>query len=249
MANCMLLSAEFQTHQLLLWCLNNPDGFTRKHCVLGSVVTFHVHFVQNHEISVPPNILCKAWVGHQCRGDQHLILGGRSTINVERINNQCSGDQLLIHLHWNVISCHFGLALQCQLIRHKDKHCNWWAFTYQIMCSPMANCMLLSAEFSDLSALAVCLNNPDGFTRNVVFQEVLWLSMYTLSRTMRSHWPQTFCAKHGLATSVIKKFKTSWVAINIFMIWAGYIIFNYLYGSFGKITKNRMCKANYFGES
>ena len=33
-----------------------------------------------------------------------------------------------------------------QLISHKDKHCNSWAFTYQIMCSPMANCMLLSAQ-------------------------------------------------------------------------------------------------------
>ena len=41
------------------------------------------------------------------------------------------------------------------------------------------------SRVTDPSALAVCLNNPDGFTRNV-FQEVLWLSMYTLSRTMRS---------------------------------------------------------------
>ena len=38
-------------------------------------------------------------------------------------------------------------------------------------------------------------------TRNIVFQEVLWLSMYTLSRPMRSLCPRTFCAKHGLATS------------------------------------------------
>ena len=53
---------------------------------------------------------------------------------------------LNFHLHWNVISFHFILALQCQLIRHKDKHCNLWASTYPIMCSPMANLMLLSAE-------------------------------------------------------------------------------------------------------
>ena len=44
-------------------CLNNPDGFTRN-IVSGSFVTFHVHFVQNHEISVPPDILCEARVGH-----------------------------------------------------------------------------------------------------------------------------------------------------------------------------------------
>ena len=50
------------------------------------------------------------------------------------------------HLHWNIISSHFTLALQCQPIRHKDKPLNLWAFTYQIMCSPMTNCMLLSAE-------------------------------------------------------------------------------------------------------
>ena len=42
---------------------------------------------------------------------------------------------------------------------------------------------------TDPSVLAVCLNSPDGFTRNIVFQEVLWLSMYTLSRTMRSLCP------------------------------------------------------------
>ena len=36
-------------------CLNNPDGFTTKYCVSGSFVTLHVHFVQNHEIFVPPN--------------------------------------------------------------------------------------------------------------------------------------------------------------------------------------------------
>ena len=54
------------------------------------------------------------------------------------------------------------------------------------------------------SALAVCLNNPDEFTRNIVFQEVLWLYMYTLSRTMRSLCPQTFNVKHGSATSLHK---------------------------------------------
>ena len=57
------------------------------------------------------------------------------------------------------------------------------------------------SRVTDLSALAVCLNNPDGFTRNIVFQEVVWLSMYTLSRTMRSLCPQIFRMKHGLATS------------------------------------------------
>ena len=29
------------------------------------------------------------------------------------------------------------------------------------------------SRVTDLSALAVCLNNSDGFTRNIVFQEVL----------------------------------------------------------------------------
>ena len=28
------------------------------------IVTFHVHFVQNHVIYVPPDILCGARVGH-----------------------------------------------------------------------------------------------------------------------------------------------------------------------------------------
>ena len=61
----------------------------------------------------------------------------------------------------------------------------------------------------DPSALAVCLNNPDGFTRNIVFQEVLCLYMYTLSRTMKSLCPppQTFRAKHGLATSFSNIYK------------------------------------------
>ena len=45
------------------------------------------------------------------------------------------------------------------------------------------------SRVTDPSALTVYLNNPDGFTRNIVFQEVLWLSMYTLSRTMRSLCP------------------------------------------------------------
>ena len=57
----------------------------------------------------------------------------------------------------------------------------------------------------DPSALAVCLNNPEGFTRNIQFQEVFQLSMYTLSTTMRLLYPQTFHVKHGLATSVKKK--------------------------------------------
>ena len=63
------------------------------------------------------------------------------------------------------------------------------------------------SRVTDPSALAVCLNNWDGFTRNIVFQEVLWLSMYTLSRTMRSLCPQTFRAKHGLTTSYLKQFQ------------------------------------------
>ena len=45
------------------------------------------------------------------------------------------------------------------------------------------------SRVTDPSALAVCLNNPDGFTRNIVFQEVLWLYMYTFSRTMKSLCP------------------------------------------------------------
>ena len=58
------------------------------------------------------------------------------------------------------------------------------------------------SRVTDPSALAVCLNNPDGSTRNIVFQEVLWLSMYTLSKTMRSLCPQKFHGKHGSATSI-----------------------------------------------
>ena len=48
---------------------------------------------------------------------------------------------------------------------------------------------------TDPSDLAVCLNNPDGFTRNIVFQEVLWLYMYTLSRMMRSLCPPDILCK------------------------------------------------------
>ena len=55
---------------------------------------------------------------------------------------------------WAKVGKHLGMPCftenipfgKVQLISHKDKHCNLWAFTYQIMCSPMANCMLLSAE-------------------------------------------------------------------------------------------------------
>ena len=55
----------------------------------------------------------------------------------------------------------------------EGKHCSLWAFTCQLMCSLMANYMLLSVEFRTPSTLAVCLNNPDRFMRNIVFQEVL----------------------------------------------------------------------------
>ena len=40
-------------------CLNNPNGFTRNICVSGSFVTLHVHFVPNHEISVPLTFCAK----------------------------------------------------------------------------------------------------------------------------------------------------------------------------------------------
>ena len=46
------------------------------------------------------------------------------------------------------------------------------------------------SQVQDPSALAVYLNNPNGFTRNIVFQEVLWiLTLHTLSRTQRSMYP------------------------------------------------------------
>ena len=49
---------------VLAVCLNNPDGFTRN-IVFQEVLWLYAHFVQNHEISVPPLVIpCEARVGH-----------------------------------------------------------------------------------------------------------------------------------------------------------------------------------------
>ena len=49
-------------------------------------------------------------------------------------------------------------------------------------------------KVTDPSALAVYINNPDGFTRNIVFQEVLWLYMYTSYNHEISVLPHILCA-------------------------------------------------------
>ena len=82
----------------------------------------------------------------------------------------------------NIVSGCFG---KVQLICQKDKHYNLWAFTYQIICSPMANCMLLSAELQTHQHL-LCAWITQMDLQETLFQDVLWLSMYTLTRTMRS---------------------------------------------------------------
>ena len=49
------------------------------------------------------------------------------------------------------------------------------------------------------SSLAVCLNNPDGFTWNIVYQEVLW---HCSPENCTTHYLR---AQHGVATSALLK--------------------------------------------
>ena len=60
------LYVAFSSYRPISSCcvLEQTRWIYKKHCVSGSFVTFHVHFVQNSEISVPPDIPCEARVGH-----------------------------------------------------------------------------------------------------------------------------------------------------------------------------------------
>ena len=114
------------------WLLIPPPPAIDKIWIWGGLTKL---LIVNHSSSQPHHPPPWGWIN-----DQQCWPGAdqRSTQLLHLILN--------FHLHWNIISSLFGLALQCQLIRHKNKHCNLLASTYPIMCSCMANCMLLSAE-------------------------------------------------------------------------------------------------------
>ena len=100
---------------------------------------------------------------------------------------------LNFHLHWNIISSHFGLALQCQLIRHKDKHCNLWAFNCQIMCSLMANYMLLSAELQTHQIL-LC-----AWITQMDLQEMLYFRKFCdFTCTLCPEWWDLCATRHSM---------------------------------------------------
>ena len=89
-----------------------------------------------------------------------------------------------------------------QLIRHKDKHCNLWAFTYQIMCSCMANCMLISVELQTLQLLLCAWITQMDLQETLCFRKFCdfpctlcpepW-DLCALRHSVRSTgWPQVF---------------------------------------------------------
>ena len=137
--------------------------------------------------------------------------GGQSMIAIEVIAVEAITVEMIqllllilnFHLHWNIISFHFGLALQCRQIRRKDKHCNLSASTYLIMCSPMANCMLLSAELQTHQLLLCAWITQKDLQETLCFKKFCDFPC-TLCPQPWDFFalPPNFRAKHGLATSI-----------------------------------------------